>query len=244
MDKLIEALSLLRDTIDGVGRAATETADNPKWRYHRDTPHMKKMAVIYAEWAAAVQVIIDNLPALPHAAGQDGEQCRAASGAPVAWIRPDGVTTSDAGLMRHWEAQGLQFEPLVRALSRGVPEGNESDENVIELLREDIECYHRSMDDRKVPREDSGGTLSMFGRASAAMAEEFRRGRNHGWFSGVLAAIRTVEKDRVRFSTGPALKEPIGIVSDAMKGTVLALQGLAQAYPTDAAIAAQRKEGE
>lgn len=62
--------------------------------------------------------------ALSHAAGQDGEQCRAASGEPVAWIRPDGVTTSDAGLMRHWEAQGLQFDPLIRALSRGVPEGS------------------------------------------------------------------------------------------------------------------------
>jgi hypothetical protein len=54
--------------------------------------------------------------------GRNGEQCRAASGDVVAWIRPDGVTTSDAALMRHWEAQGLQFEPLVRALSRGVPE--------------------------------------------------------------------------------------------------------------------------
>lgn len=64
MDKLIEALTLLRETIDGVGRATAETADNPKWRYHRDTPHMKKMAGVYAEWATAVQFIIDNLPAL------------------------------------------------------------------------------------------------------------------------------------------------------------------------------------
>lgn len=70
-EKIIEALTLLRESIDMVGKAATETANNPRWRYHRDTPHMKTMAGVYAEWAAAVQVIIDNLPSLSHAAGQE-----------------------------------------------------------------------------------------------------------------------------------------------------------------------------
>ena len=95
----------------------------PDGKYHRISKFqtLAELQAFEDAWRKAMISVRES--ALSHAAGQDGEQCRAASGEVVAWIRPDGVTTSDAGLMRHWEAQGLQFEPLIRALSRGVPEG-------------------------------------------------------------------------------------------------------------------------
>lgn len=46
-----------------------------------------------------------------------------------------------------------------------VPLGKEPDETKFRLMTENIECYHKAMDEAGAPREGNGRALSMYGRA-------------------------------------------------------------------------------
>lgn len=83
----------------------------------RNSPEFgMQLATLMDDMALAIR----QLQALSHAAGQDGEQCRAASVASgeaeelAQWL--------DAKFKRHGEIEDKRAAELLRALSRGVPE--------------------------------------------------------------------------------------------------------------------------
>ena len=47
-------------------------------------------------------------------------------------------------------------------------------ENLVELLKEDIECFHMAADDAGLPRGDAAGTYSMWGRVLACVKDSVR----------------------------------------------------------------------